>query len=82
MNVNSYRPGTNNTDQEGSVASRSDVSNAVDDEIVNNGSMDMEQVESDSVQFYMPFSTAPSKLSNAVGKRSIAGPSGINPKER
>ena len=51
------------------------------DGAVDNESMDDEQIESDSDQIYVPFSTARSKLSNAVGKRSIAGPS-VNRNER
>ena len=82
LNVNSYRPGTDDTDQAGPDVSRSDVvNNAVDDESLNNESMDIEQVESASVQIHMPFYAAQSKLSNAVSKRSVAGPS-VNRKER
>ena len=82
LNANSYRPGTDNTDQAGPDVSRSDVvNNAVDDESLNNKSMDIEQVESASVQIHVPFSAAQSKLSNAVSKRSVAGPS-VNRKER
>ena len=65
-----------------SDASRSDVvNNAVDDKTADNKSMDGEHVESVSVRIRVPFSTAQSQFSNAVGKRSIAGPS-VNRKER
>ena len=61
--------------QAGLDASNSDVvKNRVDDETVDNDSMDGEQMESDSDEIH-PFSTAQSKHSNAIGKRSIAGPS-------
>ena len=72
------------TDQAGPDASRTDVvDKALDDETVNNDSesIDGEQVESVRVQIHGPFSTAQSKISNAVGKRSIAGPS-VNRKEQ
>ena len=52
------------SDQAGLYASNSDV--VKNDETVDNESMDGEQV---------PFSTVLSKHSNAVDKRSIAGPS-------
>ena len=63
LNVNSYRPGIDDrqSDQAGPDASNGD-------ETVNNGSMDGKQI-------HVPFSTTQSKHSNAVGKRSIAGPS-------
>ena len=66
------------SDQAGLKASSSDVvKNGINDKTpsADNESMDDEQIESDSDQFYVPFSTAKSKHSNAVGKRSIAGPS-------
>ena len=63
------------SDQAGLNPSNSDVvKNRVDDETVDNGSMDGEQIESDSDEIH-PFSTAQSKHSNAIGNRSIAGPS-------
>ena len=59
-----------------------DVSNSdVVKSDVANESMDGEQIESDSDQIDVSFSTARSKYSNAVGKRSIAGPS-VNRNER
>ena len=50
------------------------VKNRIDDETVDNDSMDGDQIESDSDQIH-PFSTVQSKHSNAIDKRSIAGPS-------
>ena len=61
------------TGQAGPDASNSDV--VKNDDTVDNGSTHGEQIESDSDDIYIPFSTARSKHSNAVGKRSIAGPS-------
>jgi hypothetical protein len=85
LNVDSYRPGMDDmqSEQAGRVASNGVVvKNGVDDETVNNESMDGEQIESDSDQTHVPFSTVQSsERSNAVGKRSIAGPS-VNRNER
>ena len=67
VTVNSYRPGMENTQlyyQAGPYVSNSDI--VKNDETVDNESMDGEHV---------PFSTALSKYSNAIGKRPIAGPS-------
>lgn len=62
-------------------ASNSDVVKNGVDGTVNNELMDGEQIESDSDETYVPFSTAQSKHSSAFGKRSIAGPS-ANRKKR
>jgi hypothetical protein len=63
------------SDQAGLNASNSDVvKNRVDDETVDNDSMDGEQIESDSDEIH-PSSTAQSKHPNAIDKRSITGPS-------
>ena len=63
------------SDQAGPHASDSDV--VRNDDTIGSESMDGEQMESDNDQMYasVSFSTARSKHSNAVGKRSIAGPS-------
>lgn len=65
------------SDQAGPDASDNDV--VRNDDTIGSESMDGEQMESDNDQMYasVSFSTqaARSKHSNAVGKRSIAGPS-------
>ena len=68
-----YRPEMEDTqsDQAGPDASNSDV---VKTNTVNNESMDGEKMESDSEDIYVPVSTARSKHSSTVGKRSITGP--------
>lgn len=67
--------GVTQSDRAGPDASNSDF--GVDDETVDNESMycDSEQIESDSDQIHVLFSTAQSNHSNAAGKRSITGPS-------
>jgi hypothetical protein len=42
---------------------------------VDNELLDGEEIESDSDQIHLPFSTAQFKRSNRIGKRSIDGPS-------
>ena len=77
LNVHPYRQDIEDTqsDQAGPVASRSDVvNNAVEDELETNESMDGEEIEtwSDIDQIHVP---AQFIRSNALGKRSIDGPS-------
>jgi hypothetical protein len=62
------------SDQAGPDPSNSDVVRN-DETILGNESMGGEQIESDSDQFQVSFSTARSKHSNAIGKDSTAGPS-------
>ena len=61
------------SDQAGPDASNSIVPVVMNDETVDNESTNGEQIESDSDDIYVPFSTAQFKHSNAAGKRSIDG---------
>ena len=78
LNVNSYRPEMEDTqsDQAEPDASKSDVVKIYETLIVDNESMDGEQIESDSDsdQIYIPSSTTQFEHSNTVGNRSITRP--------
>ena len=73
MNIGSYRPGLDATQLDRS--NNGVIKDELNDETIDNDSIDHgENIESDDEQNVV-FSSAQSKHSNVVGKRSVAGPS-------
>lgn len=73
MNIGYYRPGLDAMQLDRS--NNGDIKDELNDETIDNESIDHdEDIESDDEQ-NLVFSSAQSKHSSAVGKRSVAGPS-------